>query len=477
MTSILRTQNNMRNRDTQPVHDIRLAPINFRVRSRLSAVRQYRRRVAEGVCRTILLSCLLSIVSAAHAAHLVGSQRSGLTIEGGQGRLLNFEAPVTSVFVGDPKIADVKVVSPTWVYVFGIRPGSTNLIALDGHEHVRASIQLQVNAESQTARAALSDVENHRATRLRSVGNQLIVDGYAKNVEQALQAQAAIDQNAPAGGSVSNRQTFHGDTQINIRVRFAEVSRNKLRQYGVNWNALVNSGSFTLGLFTGNSLGGDVNTVSGSYQNNGDNIQTILDALQTDGLVRILAEPNITTVTGKTASFLAGGEIPIPVPVSDQLVGIQYKRFGVSLLCTPTLLPNGRIAMDVKPEVSSIVNGQDVRIAGYDVPTLQVRSADTNVQIGSGQTFAIAGLFQRNDSNDLQQLPIIGDIPILGALFRSRRFQQQETELVMLITPYLVRPSSDRKPTTPLSRRRSTPVARVLPVHDRDWGGFGFYEK
>lgn len=446
------------------------------------SLRRRRRFVRLGRWRALLFILgMVSVMGAAHAARVVGGTQSGLSIEKGQGRLLNFDRPVTSVFVGDPGVADVKVVSPTWVYVFGIETGSTNLIALDGDSAVRASIQLEVDAASQSADTALSSGKAGRAMHVHTSGNQLIVDGYAENIDQALAAQAALDQNTPDNGSVENRQVYRGDTQINIRVRFAEVSRNKLRQYGVDWNALVHSGSFTLGLFTGNSIAGGaraaVDTVSGAYQSDGSSVQAIIDALQTDGLVRILAEPNITTVTGKTASFLAGGEIPIPVPVNDQLVGIQYKRFGVSLLCTPTLLPNGRIAMDVKPEVSSIVDGQNVRIAGYNVPTLQVRSADTNVQVGSGQTFAIAGLFQRNDSNDLQQLPVIGDIPILGELFRSHRFQHRETELVMLITPYLVRPSSDREPVTPLNHSRSKSTARALPRHVNDTTAFGFHEK
>lgn len=411
------------------------------------------------------------------AARMVGGQQSSLSIQAGQGRLINFAQPVTSVFVGDPQIADVKVVSPTWVYVFGTQPGSTNLIALDGDQHVRASMQLQVSIDRQTARNTLAAAGAGQAVRVRAVGNQLIVDGRVDNVGQAMLGQSVIEQNTPKGGSAIDRRTYQGATQINIRVRFAEVSRNKLRRYGVNWNALVDSGSFAFGLLTGGALsGGASNVASVGYTNGGDSVQTLINALQSDGLVKILAEPNITTVTGQTASFLAGGEIPIPVPVNQDLVGIQYKRYGVSLLCTPTLLPDGRISMQVKPEVSSLVAGSNVEIAGYSIPAIQVRSANTVVQVASGQTFAIAGLFQRSDSNALHELPVIGDIPIIGQLFRSRSFQHRETELVLLITPYLVKPSSAREPATPLDeKQKTTPETQPLARRVAADSDFGFY--
>src|SRR5690606_40281894 len=155
-------------------------------------------------------------------------------------------------------------------------------------------------------------------------------------------------------------------------------------------------------------------------------------------------------VTGHTASFLAGGEIPVPVPVNSDLVGIEYKSYGVSLVFTPTLLPNDRISLQVRPEVSTLSSAGLVEIAGVDVPSFNVRRADTQVEVGSGQPFAIAGLFQRGNSTDSNKLPLLGDLPILGNLFRSKRFQRNETELVILITPYLVQPVSEKTTASPL---------------------------
>lgn len=383
-----------------------------------------------------------------------------MTLETGQGRILRFDQDVASVFVANPEVADVQVVSSGVIYLFGKQAGDTNLIALGADEQSQASLRLQIRDDSALASQALRDIDGDSQIHLRMAGNQLVAEGSSPTVESAMATQSTLDAQAPAGGSI-NRSTYDGATQINIRVRFAEVARDELLSYGVSWNTLINNGSFSFGVLTSNIA---PNPIGGGT----DSIDGLLQALQQNNLLQILAEPNITTVSGQTASFLAGGEIPIPVPVNSELVGIEYKQFGVSLLSTPTLLPNGRISMEVRPEVSSIAS-DSVRIGGYDVPSLQVRRADTVVEVGSGQTFAIAGLFQRQASNQIERIPLLGDMPILGNLFRSRRFQRNETELVILITPYLVAPSSAPVPRMPLDRAQ---VSRNPQLEDDP---FGFY--
>ncbi|MDF2644015.1 MAG: type and secretion system protein RhcC2, partial [Pseudomonas sp.] len=201
------------------------------------------------------------------------------------------------------------------------------------------------------------------------------------------------------------------------------------------------------------------------------NIDAMLEALQTNGVLEVLAEPNITAMTGQTASFLAGGEVAVPVPVNREVVGIEYKPYGVSLLFSPTLVPNGRIALQVRPEVSSLMSTTTLDVNGYQVPSFRVRRADTRVEVGSGQTFAIAGLFQRESTQDVEKVPMLGDMPILGNLFRSKRFQRNETELVILITPYLVEPVRERVVATPLDAQRASAAASG----PRSGGAFGFY--
>ncbi|ALM54786.1 type II and III secretion system protein RhcC2 [Halomonas huangheensis] len=386
------------------------------------------------------LMLLLAFVGHAHA-------QSALELETGQGRVLRFGNDVASVFVANPDVADVQVVSPGVIYVFGKQHGDTNLIALGSDESTQASMRLHVSDGDQGANRALHDADADSPIQLRMAGNQLVADGQNRSIEGAIATQSTLEQHAPAEGGMLNNATYADATQVNLRVRFAEVARQELLQYGVSWSALINNGSFSLGIFPGSMANASFGTIASGV----DGVDGLLQALQENGLLQILAEPNITAMTGETASFLAGGEIPIPVPAGNDLVGIEYKQFGVSLMFTPVLLPNGRISLEVRPEVSSLTN-EGVEIGGTSVPGLQVRRADTVVEVGSGQTFAIAGLFQRSATNNLERVPVLGDLPILGNLFRSRRFQREETELVILITPYIVQPTPGRALRTPLDQ-------------------------
>ncbi|TIT47406.1 MAG: type II and III secretion system protein family protein, partial [Mesorhizobium sp.] len=252
-----------------------------------------------------------------------------------------------------------------------------------------------------------------------------------------------------------NDTTIQGSQQVNIRVRFAEVSRSELQSYGVDWSVGYKSSGFEFSMFQNNAVpsadGG--NFGAGIEQATGFNFDVLIEALQRNGIVKILAEPNLTAVTGQTASFLAGGEIPVPVPQSQDTVTVEYKSFGVSLTFTPTLIGRNRIGLHVRPEVSSIsTNAAAVSVNGFNLPSFVVRKADTIVEVASGQTFAIAGLFQQNFTRNLEKFPVLGDVPVLGALFQSQRFQREETELVILITPFLVEPVSDRSLVTPIDR-------------------------
>ncbi|GHB11822.1 type II and III secretion system protein family protein [Salinicola rhizosphaerae] len=419
------------------------------------------------VLLSLVLGALLGLPETASADVTVDGAGRPMTLETGQGRILRFDGDIASVFVANPDIADVQVVSPGVIYLFGKQSGDTNLIALDADDQNQASMHLQVRDGVEGARQSLRGSGGESQIRLGMAGNRLVASGTSRSVEGAMATQSTLEAQ---GASGVNRTTYDGATQINIRVRFAEVARDELLNYGISWNALINNGSFSFGVLTS-----DIASTPSA-----EGVDGLLQALQQNNLLQILAEPNITTVSGQTASFLAGGEIPIPVPVNNDLVGIQYKQYGVSLLSTPTLLPNGRISMEVRPEVSSIAS-DNVQIAGYDVPSLQVRRADTVIEVGSGQTFAIAGLFQRQASNEIERVPVLGDIPILGQLFRSRRFQRNETELVILITPYLVAPSSAPTPRTPLDQAQVASSPRLndsRAQHARSAGAddpFGFY--
>lgn len=417
---------------------------------------------------------LLALISCASQAQEIANGAGGsINLASGEGRILHFAAPVDSVLVAEPNVADLQVVSPGTLYIFGKAPGNTSLIALGNDGKQLASLTLSVSSGTQAVTTPMQALHPGNGARITGAGNRLIANGTLGSVAEATDLNALLNPQGQGFQSAINTTEYAGAAQVNLRVRFAEVSRSELLHYGVNWNAMFNNGTFSFGLITGGPLaaataGGLATAGSGSGN---VNIDGMLDALQANGILQILAEPNITAMTGQTASFLAGGEVAIPVPVNRDLVGIEYKSFGVSLLFNPTLLPNGRIALQVRPEVSSVVSGGTVDFGNFHVPSFSVRRADTSVEVGSGQTFAIAGLFQRQSSQDIEKLPLLGDLPILGNLFRSKRFQRNETELVILITPYLVEPVRGRTLATPLDAQPATAAA----TGPRSGGAFGFY--
>jgi pilus assembly protein CpaC len=229
-------------------------------------------------------------------------------------------------------------------------------------------------------------------------------------------------------------------------VRFIEVDRSVTRQLGLNWQALGSIGRFAVAAATNYSPTGATSTLAGAYRGI-VNVNAVIDALAEDQLVTILAEPNLTAQSGETASFLAGGEFPIPIGQQGNTVTIEFKQYGVSLAFVPTVLSGGQISLRVRPEVSQLTNQGAVTLSvgnsTLQVPALTVRRADTTVELGSGQSFAIAGMLQESRTQTGSGVPGLGEVPVLGALFHSDKFQRDETELVIVITPYIVRPTSD----------------------------------
>jgi pilus assembly protein CpaC len=406
---------------------------------------------------------------------------SVVTVPMSQGRLLRFDEAVESVFIADPSIADVRVVSADVVYVYGKRLGLTNLMAVSGaggtrngaavDDKLTASVLLRVVTDPRPAQEGLQDLSPMSDNiDLRLFGRRAVVSGRASNVDQAVDAAAVAETYSPTGQPPLNRTTVEGSTQVNIRVRFAEVSRNDLQSFGIDWSANVTAGAFNFGVekVTGGatapgtslaSRSGLEPNLSSRIGNGKFNLEVLVEALKRNGMLHVLAEPNLTAVTGETASFLAGGEVPVPVPQggNSDAVTVQYKSFGVSLLFTPTIIRANRIGLKVKPEVSSIATTNNFATAGFALPSFTVRRAETTVEVASGQTFAIGGLFQRQMSRDIEKFPILGDVPVLGQLFTSERYQRNETELVILITPYMVEPVRDDRLVTPLDREGPSP--------------------
>ena len=415
--------------------------------------RLFRRAALAAAC--LLTAALIMTMARAQAPGQI--MRGGISLHVGEGRLIHLPTDARNVFVGDAGIADIQSVTAREFYLYGRHPGRTTLSATDSASGIAAQITLDV---SRSAAAAQASLPQGSGVRLGFDGSRLVLRGPVESLGEALSTNATAQAFNPGPLSPLDQTRLAGAQQVTLRVRIAEVSRTTLNQLGINLNVLANPGNFTFGLVTGSFLGQSVaSALSGTATTNFGqinagivskqvNAQALLNALQSEGLMTTLAEPNLTTISGETANFLAGGEIPIPVPQALGVTTIDYKRYGVQLAFTPVLLPQQRIALKVHPQVSEISNTNAVSIAGVSVPAFVERETETQVEMASGQTLAIAGLFQRNDLNTISKFPVLGDLPVLGALFRSTQYQRSETELVILVTPYVSNPIGS--PSVPL---------------------------
>lgn len=383
------------------------------------------------------------------AAAALVAEGASVEVAVGKGRLLALESPAATLFVADPKIADVEVRSPTLLYVYGKAVGDTSLIAVDRQNRAVASLRLAVSYDRQPMLDALSAAIPDGRFRLLPVADGVLLSGEVGTAAEAADAVEIVGRSLPGGAAkVMNRLSVRAAAQINLRVRIAEVSRDIVRQLGVNWQAIGTFGSGVAGIFTGRPLmeagallrAENIDTILGGVRNGSVDINVALDALDRRGMARILAEPNLTALSGEPASFLAGGEYPIPVPQGNNVVTIAYKRFGVSLDFVATLIDGGRINLAVRPEVSQLTSNGSIRINGFTIPALTTRRAETTVDLGAGQSFAIAGLLQSREQKALRKFPGLGDLPVIGELFRSREFERNETELVIIVTPWIVAP-------------------------------------
>jgi pilus assembly protein CpaC len=437
-----------------------------------------------------------SMPETANAQARVGAQQSNdLLLSVGRGRLITLPVPMTDVFVANQAVADVQVRSSTQLYVFGKAPGETSVYATDAAGRVVYSVVTRVGNNIETIDQMLALAMPDAQINVNTMNGFVLLTGTVAAPEDAAEADRLVSAFVGEGTRVLSRLQTATPLQVNLQVRIAEVNRSVVRQIGGNLLSRDNDGnSIIFGAFRGRNSGSieDIPTESGVIPGYGPNsiqydprtgrpfavinpdgsisptripqLTTIrplvdaatiglggrlfgldllgtLDLAERSGLVATLAQPNLTTISGETADFLAGGEYPIPVP--DPLTGgitIEYRKFGVSLAYTPTVLSNGRISLRVRPEVSELSTEGAIRLQGIEVPALSIRRAETTVELGSGESFMIAGLMSNRSIGTLDRTPGLGDVPILGTLFKSDNFRRGDTELVIVVTPYLVRP-------------------------------------
>ncbi len=387
--------------------------------------------------------------------------------------------PFTRALVGSSDIADILPLSDRSLYVLGKKMGTTSVTLYDRSGTVIAVIDVAVGPDVVSLRRQLAELMPNEKISARISNDSVVLSGTVSNapaIDRAKQIAATY-----AGEKVVNMMSVGGSQQVLLEVRFSEMNRDVGKQIGFNHSFFSKNGNAqgSLGnaaassaLLTNQngtptidlkSILDTFGVVAGSYSLGGLNVFSAMDLLERKGLVKTLAEPNLVALSGETASFLAGGEFPIPVAQNASVGGtsnasggtaitIEFKPFGVSLGFTPTILADGVINLVVTPEVSSLDPSASITVNGLVIPGLKTRRAKTTVELHDGQSFAIAGLLRSDFQDTVKQIPVLGSVPIIGTLFRSTGFQRGETELVMIVTPHIVKPMSEAEVRLPTDR-------------------------
>ena len=438
---------------------------------------------------------LAPIASAAAAIRTVNGVRTATTgkpaetttLSIGEGQLISLPGTMTDLFVADDKVADVQVRSSNQLYVFGKGAGETAVYATNKAGNVVWSSIVRVGSNITSVDTMLKLAMPEAQIRSTTMNGIVLLTGTVAAPSDIEEAQKLVEQFVGKETQVVNRIKSAVPLQVSLHVKIAEVSREFAKNIGVNLLSRDTSGGFLFGVGKGNPgtikdyidpntgqtiLGSTVYTFNNSATATtlgfaghalGLDLLATLDLAENDGLVTTLAEPSLTAISGETASFLAGGEIPIPISQGFGAVSVEFKQYGVSLSFTPTVLSDGRISLRVRPEVSQLTDAGSVRLNGYTIPGITTRRAETTVELGSGQAFMIGGLMSNGHNSSVDKAPFLGDLPVLGALFRSNRFKRNESELMIVVTPYLVKPVSQNQialPTTGL--RAPTDGERII---------------
>lgn len=398
-------------------------------------------------------SALVALPSTAAAQ----SSKDGklLVLSIGRGQQVNLGSNITDVVVADPAIADVEVKSGRQIYILGKGPGETTVYATDaaGRTVYQATVRVGNNMDSIAQMLEIAMPESD--ILVTTMNGIVLLTGTVDQPEEAVEAETLVKTFTGPGTQVVSRLKNATPLQINLQVRIAEVSRSLSKEISGNLQTLKsgldnNGRPYAFGVANGRDVveanqlinPAGTGTVAALGRLFGIDISAAFDLSEKAGLVSTLANPNLTTVSGETAEFLAGGQFPV-VTSSNNGTSVEYKNYGVNLTYTPVVLADGRISLRVRSEVSDISSQGAIRLNGIEVPATTNRMAETTVELGSGQSMMIAGLLSNQMGSSVSKMPGAGDIPILGALFKSNGWRRNETELMIVITPYLVKPVSE----------------------------------
>ncbi|HEU0044057.1 type II and III secretion system protein family protein [Sphingomonas sp.] len=439
-----------------------------------------RKSLAFAALPLLALGSALAVPASTSAQVAASGASPVLQVNTGRGRLITLSRPMSDLFIADDNVADVQVRSPTQLYIFGKKTGETTISATARGGQVVYAATVRVGNNLDSIGTMLNLAMPDAKIVATPMNGLVLLTGTVAGPEDAAEAERLVQAFVGDGSKVLSRLRSATPLQVNLQVRIAEVSRSFVKNIGANLTTLDGTGGFKFGIGSGRSpasfyttdpnlplgIGQSVQgytidptngqvvlrpgttitpgaqraTVGALTKFLGLNILGSLDLGETIGQVSTLANPNLTALSGETATFLAGGEIPIPISQGLGAVSVEFKSYGISLAYTPTVLSNGRISLRVRPEVSQLSAQGSVQINGTTIPALTTRRAETTLELGSGQSMVIGGLLSNDTNNSIEKTPGLGDVPVLGALFRSNGWRRSETELMIVITPYLVRP-------------------------------------
>ena len=394
----------------------------------------------------------------------VGAQL--INLPRGSSMAIDLPSDARDVIVPNPMVAEAMLHSPRRITIIGLQPGETDAVVLDSAGRTILSLRIRVDAGVSALQDTLGRVMPGSQVRAEAVNDSIILTGPVSSPGEADRAAQVARAFVSAPEKVINMMTIAGSDQVMVRARVIEVQRTAIKQLGLDVNGVVSSVGDGLTFAQGATFGVSGSQLGGGVLNyldqagDGSRLNTNIRAFERAGLVRILAEPNVTAVNGENAEFLAGGEFPVPngrsvdATTGQVTIGIEFKPYGVRLGFRPIVLSEGRISLQLSTEVSELTTAGAYTLGGTAddalvIPALNVRRASTTVELPSGGSMMIAGLLREDTRQNIDQLPGIGNLPVLGALFRSRDYLSGETELVIILEAYIVSPTSPGRLQTP----------------------------
>ncbi|MEZ5777844.1 MAG: type II and III secretion system protein family protein [Paracoccaceae bacterium] len=430
-----------------------------------------KKTIAAGMLGVSLIIVAPASTQAETLKVLNGTASSALNVSMNRAVIVESETPFAELSIANPGIADISTLSDRSIYVLGKAPGRTTLTLLAPDGQLITNVDVQVSLDVAEFKERLQQIIPGEKIEVRTANDGIVLSGIVSSTAKLDRALDLAERYAP--GRVSNLMSVGGVQQVMLKVRFAEMQRSVSKELSGSIGFLNSSGSTDL-RGASNNIDGINNLLSGAtvttdktgafgvaFGSGSLRMAVLLEALESKGLVRTLAEPNLTALSGQEAKFLAGGEYPIPVTDRDGIT-IEYKTFGVELAFTPRVVDGDVINLAINAAVSGIDTANSITTGGFEVSAFRRREAETTVEMRDGESFAIAGLLQ-DDFRDLNgQVPWLGDIPILGALFRSAEYQRQQSELVVIVTPHLVSPTRGEALALPTDRIKPPTEAELF---------------